>query len=419
MPTPLETEAQQTRAKVFRREILRVRREGFAEVNLERIPIVKGLAERAMPKANGGHGEQLETAFEAVVQALTQHQDVVRTWFGMTEASEGKDHHERTKLAATEAGYETSKGFENNLQPELVDDIGKMLVGFAKRDSSARADTEKIEPTDEAPGPPPDPSPAPEITVRPRRTVPILNLVRRAWLPISWIAVVLLTVLVLDLSVGTSGTSVSDTVDPTERPPPPDTLVSAEDGSAVGEPDQVYIGQSAIEPVTGALRACDVTTVGGKGNCDFLPPNGPLPVGNGDTLWIGRSLSEKGRVRVPYVTLRVLGDEKNGRSVVAEVVVEVPGTRAQDYRSKQVWRTTRFQLPRKYDYLKLVYVPGSTELRGPLWPDFIAHLPDGIMGGGVSLANVGPPLSCYGCASEYKRYVFFEARVEGRYAFRE
>jgi hypothetical protein len=67
------------------------------------------------------------------------------------------------------------------------------------------------------------------------------------------------------------------------------------------------------------------------------------------------------------------------------------------------------QLSRPGDY-HLVYIPGSTTLANKE-THFSHDLPDGIMNEGIELENVGPPPSCFWCAQQYIRYVYFHMRV--------
>ncbi|HXA54880.1 MAG TPA: hypothetical protein VNV37_08405 [Solirubrobacteraceae bacterium] len=72
-------------------------------------------------------------------------------------------------------------------------------------------------------------------------------------------------------------------------------------------------------------------------------------------------------------------------------------------------RTIYLQLPRPGHY-SLAYIPGSTTLVNRK-AHFLHYLPNGIMGYGIELEDVGPPRSCFWCAYQYIRYVYFHARV--------
>jgi DNA-binding SARP family transcriptional activator len=67
------------------------------------------------------------------------------------------------------------------------------------------------------------------------------------------------------------------------------------------------------------------------------------------------------------------------------------------------------QLPRAGHY-GLAYIPGSTSLANDE-AHFFHYLPDGIMNYGIALENVGPPPSCFWCALQYVRSVYFHAKV--------
>lgn len=58
----------------------------------------------------------------------------------------------------------------------------------------------------------------------------------------------------------------------------------------------------------------------------------------------------------------------------------------------------------------LQYLPGTTTLQDK-HPYFFHYLPDGIMGPGIALQDLGEPADCYPCDSNYIRWVYFKARV--------
>jgi hypothetical protein len=67
------------------------------------------------------------------------------------------------------------------------------------------------------------------------------------------------------------------------------------------------------------------------------------------------------------------------------------------------------QLPTPGSY-ELDYLPGTTTLSYGS-THFFHYLPDGIMGSGIALQDVGEPPNCYPCDIKYIRVVRFEARV--------
>jgi hypothetical protein len=67
------------------------------------------------------------------------------------------------------------------------------------------------------------------------------------------------------------------------------------------------------------------------------------------------------------------------------------------------------QLPTPGSYT-LRYLPGTSTLSLE-HPHFFHYLPDGIMGPGIALQDLGEPADCYPCDVKYIRWVRFEARV--------
>jgi hypothetical protein len=61
-------------------------------------------------------------------------------------------------------------------------------------------------------------------------------------------------------------------------------------------------------------------------------------------------------------------------------------------------------------HYELDYVAGSTRIANK-GEHFSHPLPDGILRGGIALEHVGPPPSCFWCAQQYIRAVYFEAQV--------
>jgi hypothetical protein len=59
----------------------------------------------------------------------------------------------------------------------------------------------------------------------------------------------------------------------------------------------------------------------------------------------------------------------------------------------------------------LTYVEGSTHLLRAFSGGMLGPLPDGIIGGGVQLAELGPPVGCFQCFTAYQRLIEFRARV--------
>jgi hypothetical protein len=193
--------------------------------------------------------------------------------------------------------------------------------------------------------------------------------------------------------------------EPTKKIPAEGTVISADDGSTVSNPEERKPDQPVSLASGSTLRVCNLTYQAIK-NCQFKKLVHPLVVERGDLLWIGQSLRAQGAIPMPYLTLKATRRSIEEQFAALKMSVDWPGHHG--------WfRQSFFEMAYgENGPVSLAYVPGSTELRGPSVTEHIANLPDGIMEGGISLASLGPPVTCGGCAARYRRYVFFKVKVE-------
>jgi hypothetical protein len=380
--------------EALHRQLYELRREGFEGVELRKVPQLVAVAERLAP-AESDQRRQLEISIELAIRDLSEHQEVALPWFGLTDATRGKSKDEREKAAA-DACYVSVPAFKTHRQKGLVEGIRRALL----RRYEPPPVPDLGEASDEEPG------------------VPDLVLIEGPERPGRGIAGIgggggILLLVLIGLAILIFGwPNWGEGPNPTKEVPPVGTVVSAQDGSIAALAKQPEDHQLISIESENAFRVCDLTKVESEDKCVFRSVTGPIRVQSGDVLWLGRSLREEGEVPLPSVALAVRRHWESNHSAAAEIVVEWPKAGVHQGKERDANKIV-FEMPGEYGYVNLVYVPGSTELRGPSWQDFIAHLPDGIMEEGIALANLGPPVSCFQCFDKYKRYVFFKAKLEG------
>ncbi len=190
--------------------------------------------------------------------------------------------------------------------------------------------------------------------------------------------------------------------------PPIGTVIDATTGQLVKHvsshttPQFVQVGGGNI------LQACDPTTHPG---CGVTGEEGaPLRVHIGDIVEFSTSLFNPNDIPVPY--LRMYASTYGSSAGPGDWLTMSIRWPTQAGRMRGPGRIDRVEViyPHSVMFPSLTYIPGSTVLFKP-HDQLLAHLPDGIMEGGIALTNVGPPTSCSYCEQEYQRHVNFEVRV--------
>lgn len=213
--------------------------------------------------------------------------------------------------------------------------------------------------------------------------------------------------------------------------PPEGSVINAETGAIISHP-QVIASHYPAQIGGGAyFRACDLAAPScGSGH------HGPTPlkVKVGDVVAFRVSLNDGTSALVhslkveAFAQRRIFSNTESQGYKISQTELEIrisvmwpgalgtyetvdePDSIGHHLDSKAAQdRTIYLQLPRPGHY-GLAYIPGSTTLVNRK-AHFFHYLPNGIVGYGIELEDVGPPRSCFWCAYKYIRYVYFHARV--------
>jgi hypothetical protein len=194
--------------------------------------------------------------------------------------------------------------------------------------------------------------------------------------------------------------------------PPQGAIVNAENGAV--SLHTTIIPTSTPVGLDGGqfMLACIVTP---NGPCHYAPT---LKVHIGNILRFSVELGETREQLIPYLKLhteqigspRQISRDEPINELTLSLSIQWPRIpHAPDAANFQT-TSTKFQFPNSKAYT-LSYIPGTTELlteNGYL----LHYLPNGIMGYGIALQDVGSPPGCFRCESQYRRYVNFRAKVE-------
>jgi hypothetical protein len=238
------------------------------------------------------------------------------------------------------------------------------------------------------------------------------------------VALVVASAIGIALAQSGSGTSI----------PPEGTVIDAQTGKVVSHPRVTVSHMPAQLEFGDIFRACDLSSKKSCGSGHSSPA--PLNVNVGDVVAFRVTLNDGFNVPINYLKLvsytfgvtvatnphtkpkklavsptelEVWMSVKWPEGLGAHEIVNEPGLiHGHDYGERERLHI-HLKLPHPGHY-RLVYIPGSTTLVNKE-TSFFHHLPDGIMSAGIDLENVGPPHSCFWCAKQYIRYVYFHLRV--------
>jgi hypothetical protein len=408
--------------EALHRQLYELRREGFAQVELRKIPHLLSIASVITGADDADPRARLQSVIKEAIESFpTDDEGTALAWFGLADDTRDMDKDERDEAAAG-TRYISVKSFRTHHQKRLIEGVRQALLKRYEDTGDARpqeedlgTNTDSTQASEQIPivyvRPHPDEVEREKAKERARTE----REQSEAFSFMLWCFSILGLLVLIGLVVAAYWIfhGFESSSGPSSSIPQPGTVISAQDGSVVTNPNRSATRQLIEIPDRGTLRACNLTEAISEANCVFSEPNGEtITAHKGDLLWIGRSLSETGEAPVPYMEL--LGRRRWANNHSAEMEVLVDWEAPHNEGRERVTNKLTFEMPGgPYGYVNLVYVPGSTELRGPSWHNFIAHLPDGIMEGGVALANLGPPVSCFECFAQYKRYVFFKVRLEG------
>lgn len=395
----------------LRKQLYELRREGFEGVDLAKIADLMTIAAR-LATTESNQRRQLEVSLKRAIGTLkTSNQKVALLWFGLHEDARGKDKDERTKLAA-EARFVGIDAFKAHVQrQEIIDPIGVALLDRYSRESKSDIEPESTQPQLES-----------EAA---RRLEPSRErwLYRTIWRSLgnrmktlgTLVLLLLITAMCFfGLQLLLRAAINLGAIDAHSEVPPVGTVVDAANGEVVDNPDR-HASQQLIWLQEGnEFRACDLGLTP-KNRCLFTQEAVNIATKPNHLLWLGLRLRSDGEVPIPLASIVVTHHPQSTSSDELEAIIEWRSTKGGKFAQtpSHIREKMKVVLPGFEGNTQLLYIPGSTELRGPSWHDFIAHLPDGIMEDGISLADIGPPITCFECGDKYKRYVFFEVKVKG------
>jgi hypothetical protein len=399
--------------KRLRRQLIKVRQEGLDGFNPDQVLDLRAIARRLI--AEGSDQERIKALLELAIAHFSEVEtkfgteatsEAARLWFGLDPATRDKDHLKRHEAAAGHLGQKVRR-FENEYASEILKRLVTLLV---------RLDNEQPSPDEEPTGKIDSAAPAPshggaeeEAQAKPRhsrrRAAGLIAVTVLAVVLISWALVVLFMRGIAFFSHEPS-THLSKT-----STPPPGTVIDAATGGVAHHIDRHTNRQDAYLSGGESFRACDLTT---ETKCAYNAQKPPA-VSDGDVVEIGIMLYNPGESPVPYATLFVIRSSMVSSTLPRQSSIQLNLTinwpEATGLKLSPIREELNLPAASPRDgYISLAYIPGSTVLTNRKH-HFIARLPDGIMEGGLALASLGSPASCFDCGTEYIRFVFFKARV--------
>src|ERR1700677_1311190 len=124
-------------------------------------------------------------------------------------------------------------------------------------------------------------------------------------------------------------------------------------------------------------------------------------------------LSRPSRLRVPKNVSEALRRTGEWSDLTMDVSVEWPSSGrlgSGPFTTRQAHIEGAFMHVTSPGSYALHYLPGTSTLQYK-HPHFFHYLPNGIMGPGIALQDLGEPADCYPCDIKYIRWVYFKARV--------
>jgi hypothetical protein len=309
----------------------------------------------------------------------------------------------------------STKYLEETVEAELLEELAKRLIALYDEHQGVGQGSSD---------PPPTLATDDRPAVDPRTRAARLSISRLAprstLLAVAGLGLVPLAVLVVVLWPSSSAST-----------PPKGSILNAETGSVASArtlttpthlPPQ--LAEYSIEggPI---FRACNLST---EHTCKFAPGEPAIAVQAGDVIEFSIELSDLLSAPVPYLKVRAEWQGPRGESsplvklgeleIVVGLQMEATPKKIHEPLGELGYILGEGKpLGISHIHLKfahkavhsLVYVSGSSALlsaKGKL----ISRLPDGIMGPGIALQEVGPSIFCEKC-SHPTRYVNFQAKV--------
>jgi hypothetical protein len=363
-------------------------------------------------------GQRVEDALAQAIDACWEEElgDAMRLWFGLPalKATQAPDTRtmtstERHKVASEHWEHESESTFRTSGAARRYQSLAKKLVELAARPEAVKPSTQP--PAASQPGQ----DAVVEVDATSRSDDPA-DL--RAWRPTKG-RLASMAIAVLIMFAGITWTIWQSSNGKTI--PPLGAVVNAETGKVslyVPPKPAHYPARIGGGPI---FRGCNVAT---EHPCKFPLQAPPISAHVGSVIEFSLRLHDNSGTPVPYLKLHATWQGIKGLSA-GDVLHELEATASVQWSyegSESIDEPGRMeghghsQVPYVHIHLPysglygLEYVPGSSKLLGNKG-ELIQYLPDGIMGYGIALQDVGSPLSCNECASQYLRFVNFQARV--------
>jgi hypothetical protein len=362
--------------------------------------------------------EDWRAALALVRGPIAQHLPVKNT---RTDWLERERTAQRREIEAVLEQLDRNKTRTSSEIETQIDDLleGRHMQSPAVASSSGSGDTSS-EPA----------KPDPDVTVPSPPTSKLdASTTGHRWLAKRYVATGLATTLLV-----LAGIVLLVRADRSTSIPPEGSVINADTGDIVNHPQVVASPLPAQLAFGSIFRACDLSAKSSCGGGHVGPT--PIKVKVGDIVAFRVELNDGFSKPIHYLKLigfshkRVLVTDARTRPEKTEPsqmelgvnisikwpevlgeheIVNEPGLLGHRTSGAPPNEAIYLQLPHPGHY-RLVYIPGSTTLVDKE-THFFHPLPDGIMGNGIELEDVGPPPSCFWCAQQYIRYVYFHTRV--------
>jgi hypothetical protein len=419
--------------KLHRRGLRDPRLDGLSEL----VELARNLSDEPTDhaKVEDALAQGIDACWGGVREAGPTLRDAMRLWFGLpavddptapdtralTSTERHKAAHEHwvqlelkkgENLREAEETFRTSNGANRYkaLAQKLVELEADAAQSATNLDTSAQAIAEPVQPFAEPSQAQPDSAPAiraVEPSPGSSRLRDFASAVIRRWSK-RRTAVLLIAVAVVVGLVSWAPWSSSRGI----SIPPLGAIVNAQTGTwslHVPITPAKYPAQIGGGPI---FAAADLSTTR-----KYAAHGEPLKVHIGDIIEFSVKLHDGSNDAVPYVKLNAEWHpqalEPPSRELYVDMTVRWPtqegGSTELGSQEATDVKPARIQLPAIGHY-DLVYIPKSSRILNPE-SHFSHSLPDGILGNGIALQDVGQPPGCFWCAEEYLRFVNFQAQV--------
>jgi hypothetical protein len=407
----------------LKQSLRELRRRGVQNPQVDDLGALLEVAERLVPEG-ATPAAQVVAVLELAIQDYASDpktanpanaQKIAQLWFGLDPDTRARDHKERHKAAADSAGV-TVGSFESHRAPKIIDSLAIKLA--------SRYDMHQAEaPTGDDPKPSTDgnrnenekagkdskiSSPAPrQSTMDYARE----EHVKRARPHIGRLPLVIGSVVLLAICLYIFTELVDNGSPQKALLPPPGSVVNAISGEVEGHPAIRGTKPGGAQIVGGPnFRACNLSA---KAPCSYPLRSQPIAAHAGDIINFKLRVYNPMAEPLPYAKFYVDWgeDTQHPRQLQIEMEIEWPYAHNAGVGRPPSVELVTLVLPTTSSSANLVYMPGSTVLLDRTGR-VIGSLPNGIMGRGVALTDIGSPPSCFECDLTYTRFIAFEAKVK-------